>query len=292
LVSPFIAAYVLHKMPELTRLLACKDCGFRFFETRYDADEVAGLYLGYRGPNYFRSRHRCEFWYSKKTNDAIGSDSREIATRRAGVMAYLTKHVDASKIEKILDYGGDRGQFIPEQIGKERYVYEISKAQPVQGVTNLSERSQVAGRSYDLIMLCHVLEHCSDPIEVLNDIKALTRNGKERPLFYCEVPLEVYDLRWVGTSRFYETYLAMLSAVKPLLYAIDFYSTTARVKFGVIPPLGFLKQHEHINFFSVASLTALMNRAGFQVLGCDIVTNKRAVFPSVVKCLATTCAPL
>ncbi len=282
--SSFVASYVLNRDPELTRLFECTGCSFRFFEDRYDSREVAALYLDYRGDEYFSSRHGCEPWYTKKMNDTIGKDPVEIQTRKAKLSGFISAYVDPARLSTVLDYGGDKGQFIPDQLGSARFVYDISKVEPVPGVVSLFEKSDVADNRFDLVMLCHVLEHCSEPLQVLAELKALA--AKRGTLFCFEVPFEMYDLKFVPKSKRYEEYLKVVTGLKPLARALDFYSTVARVKFNVVPPLGFVKLHEHVNFFSVASMRALLERAGFEVRGCEVVTGEGFRFPSTVMCLA------
>jgi len=45
-----------------------------------------------------------------------------------------------------LDYGGDKGQFIPESIGKQKFVYELSDAAPVDGVARIASDIDLDGR--------------------------------------------------------------------------------------------------------------------------------------------------
>ena len=52
----------------------------------------------------------------------------------------------------------------------------------------------------------------------------------------------------------------------PLLLA-DFWSTGFRVKFGRILPRS-VKLHEHQNYFHVAAMSALVRKAGFELLEC------------------------
>jgi hypothetical protein len=59
-------------------------------------------------------------------------------------------------------------------------------------------------------------------------------------------------------------------AGRPLIrLAVDFWSTAMRVKFRLIPPLGFVKQHEHLNFFDAHSLPILLEHAGLSLLSCS-----------------------
>ncbi|MDO8644721.1 MAG: hypothetical protein Q7S00_07155, partial [bacterium] len=167
IVSPFIASYVLGKPPGLSPLCECTECSFRFFESRFDVDEIAHLYQDYRGKRYYQERHRHEFWYTDRINDGIGKDAKEIKIRQDRVEEMVHEELKGKEntvIQTVLDYGGDRGQFIPASLGKERFVYEISDVPTVPGVTAIKSVDEIHGRHFDFIMLCHVLEHCSEPI--------------------------------------------------------------------------------------------------------------------------------
>jgi hypothetical protein len=183
----------------------------------------------------------------------------------------------AKSIKTVLDYGGDRGQFIPEDLGTERYVYEISDAKAVEGVERLTS---VAGRHFDFIMLTHVLEHCSEPRDMLALLKPLAH---ENTLFYFEVPFERPSLAMAGKGAGQRRYLNALRRVKPLFQAVDLYSTVARIKFDLIPPFGLQKCSEHLNFFTESSLRALLASAGFELI--DSGTAALALGPLSVRIL-------
>lgn len=260
LVSPFVASYALGARPAPTRLRECTRCGLRFFEDRLTSDEAGRLYGGYRGDRYFAARRRAEPWYSRRLNDGIGASDEQIRVRHTLVERFLRARVDVDAIGDVLDFGGDRGQLIPPTIGKQRFVYEISGVTPVPGVTGIASAEDLAGRRFDLILLSHVLEHCSEPRDVLAEVRPLLRSKES--LLYVELPLERTDLRFVGRSGWYRRYLDVLRRTGPVLTAVDLYSTAFRVRFGVLPPLGFMKLHEHVNFFDVRSLRAMLEASG------------------------------
>lgn len=247
--------------------MECERCSFRFFDVRLTPEEVDRLYSGYRGDGYFAARHREEPWYSRKVNDGIGQDPAEIIARNRALESFLGEHVDATRIDKVLDYGGDRGQFIPASIGRQKYVFELSDAVPAEGVTRLAKESDIAPGAFDLVMLCGVLEHCSDPAEILRTLRKFGATGS---LLYIGVPYERYDVRFAGGGATYARYLDALLGVPPLLKLVDFYSAAARIRWDFIPPLGLVKCHEHLNFFNAQSITALLKRTGFSVLACEV----------------------
>ncbi len=261
IVSPFITTYACGSKPQLCGLCECRSCTFRFFDSRLTDEEIAKLYAGYRGDEYYKARHACEPWYTRAANDGIGGDTHEIASRKQNLTAVLGDH--AKSITTVLDYGGDRGQMIPDTLGQERFVYEISDAPTVDGVQRIT---QLNGRKFDFVMLAHVLEHCSEPKDMLNTLKPLLH---ERSLLYLEVPYERPTMSLAGTGSLQRNYLDMLLGMGPLLKIVDFYSTVARVKFNTIPPLGLQKCSEHLNFFTPASLKALLERNGLELIKSD-----------------------
>jgi hypothetical protein len=264
IVSPFLASYVLGKVPPLCSLAECELCAFRFFDSRLTSAEVEKLYAGYRGKDYFRVRHAVEPWYSAKVNDGIGGDPDEINKRNEALEAFLSRFVDVSAIERVLDYGGDRGQFIPASLGKRKFVYEVSDAATVNGVTRIGSDVELKSGRFDFVVLTGVLEHCSERLEILERLKKLA-SGPET-LFYIGVPYERFDLRLAGTGSLFRGYLEFLRHTGPFLIAADFYSTAVRVRWDAIPPLGFMKCHEHLNFFHEESMGTLLQRAGLKLI--------------------------
>ncbi len=278
-VAPFLAKYAVGQPPSRCKLLECSDCSFRFFDVRLSPDEVDRLYSGYRGEHYFKERHSCEFWYSRKVNNGIGGDPIEIADRVRAMERFVFPHIDLPKIQTVLDYGGDRGQFIPKSLGRSKYVFELSDAVPCAGVTRLGSEQALHSRKFDLIMLLGVLEHCSDPASTLVEkIRTLLLPGS---LLCIGVPHESYSLRFAGNGSLYRVYLDALLRIPFALIAVDFYSSAGRVRCGGVPPLGFVKCHEHLNFFNEKSMKALLERTGFEVV--DSVVETVVKYPARVE---------
>jgi len=260
IVAPFIAHYACGIDPQPCNLCECRSCTFRFFDSRLTDSEIARLYAGYRGSKYFEARHRDEYWYSASVNAAIGNDADEIVARKQNLSRLLEER--SSSIRSVLDYGGDRGQFIPDNLGEERYVFEISDAEPVDGVCRIES---VDGRQFDFVMLAHVLEHCSEPSIIAGELKKLANT---KTIFYFEVPYERPSLLLAQHGRLQRAYLDALLRSSSLLAIVDLYSTVCRVKLNCIPPLGLQKCSEHLNFFNEKSLRALLERSGYELLDC------------------------
>ncbi len=267
MLAPFLAHYAIGKPPSRCKLLECPACSFRFFDARLTPDEVEKLYSGYRGEQYFAERHRWEFWYSRKVNDGIGGDPEEVTARVRALESFLLPHLDGSRIATVLDYGGDRGQFIPHSLGTDKYVFELSDAEPVDGVSRIGSEQEMSAMKFDLIMALGVLEHCSDPGDVVAKLRSYLLPGS---LLVIGVPYERYGLRFAGKGNLYRGYLNALLRFPAALVAVDFYSTLGRVRLGGIPPLGLIKCHEHLNFFDQSSMTALLERSGFEIIDSSI----------------------
>jgi hypothetical protein len=262
--APFIASYALRAPVVPCALLECGACGLRYFDARYEPAELERLYAGYRGMEYFQARHRHEPWYLRRHNLGAGHDPRVVAERKAATTAILTPHVNPASLRRVLDYGGDTGQFIPDGIGQERDVYEVSDAVPVPGVRRLSEDRQLQQGHYHLVLLNHVLEHVVDPLALLRRVVDLLTPGTG--LLHVEVPLERYRLAGAGQGPSASARVAWLVQHPSVLKLVDLYSTVGRLGLGAIPPLGILKAHEHLNLFHAPSLEAACRAAGLQVL--------------------------
>jgi len=270
LVAPFIADFVLHTSVERCHLHECGRCGLRFFAERFTDQELARLYTDYRGPEYFRSRHRHEPWYTERFNRRIGHDSARSAARQAGLQSFLHASGVAAPFESILDYGGDAGQLIPQALTAHAYVYDISGVDAVPGVARIAKAADLTPAGYSLVLLSHVLEHVPDPVAMLGTLRDLAR--AEGGLVYVEVPFERPWMGLQGRGAATEKYLDLLRRTGPVLTLMDFYSSACRIKAGCLPPLGFCKLHEHINFFSPQSLRVAVERSGFSVLKLEPVS--------------------
>jgi len=265
LVAPFIAERALGRPPVPCSLITCPACGFRCFDGRFDEGEMERLYHGYRGEAYYRTRHGWEPWYTRKVNDGLSDDPGELLSRKKSAFSLISRFLEGASPARILDYGGDRGQFIPDELGGERCVYEISGRAPLPGIQAVESLAGLEG-SFDLVMICQVLEHLPDLSEQLD---ILHRVMGDEGVLYVEVPLERPDLRRAGSWPWNRRGLGWLAGHPWLLRCVDLYSTFFRVRRNVIPPWGFLKASEHINFFTAASLEALLRRKGLRVLACE-----------------------
>jgi SAM-dependent methyltransferase len=267
LIAPFIARYVLDSEPEVCALCRCGDCGLVYFGRPYSEAEIARLYADYRGERYLAIRHSFEPWYTRRFNEDIGGPAG-MAPRRRVYQATLAACPDSGTVDTVLDYAGDRGQMMEGGPGRAHFVFEISGAPPETGVTAIADPASLEGRAFDLVLLCGVVEHFSWP---LDQVKAAAQHVRPGGLLYVEVPDETFSIATIPQGGWYVRYLQILVGWPLIRLAVDFWSTAMRVKLRTIPPLGFVKQHEHLNFFDVRSLSRLLEAAELTLLSCAAV---------------------
>lgn len=189
--SPFIAEREFLGQSPKTKLITCQACGISYSSYRPSDVEMNQLYAGYRNEDYYTMRHKHEPQYTRTENEQ--SFSKEyIISRQDGLYDFLLGSV--SQIYTILDYGGDEGQFIPRQFKlAKKYVFDISGANAYEGVEKIGDFSELAGRKFDFVMCCHLLEHVSDPLQIISNIvDCVADNG----YLYIEVPFETKFLRY------------------------------------------------------------------------------------------------
>ena len=147
------------------------------------------------------------------------------------VEAVLSPYLPARP--KVLDWGGDSGINTPFRFMADLlHVYDISGVAVCEEATAVSLQ-ECCRHTYDLVTCSQVLEHVSYPVDLLRQI---TKSLRPQTILYLEVPFEAI----------FQTH------------------SDAR-------PLGERKRHwhEHVNFFSPKSLTALANSCGLEVLAAN-----------------------
>lgn len=249
LVAPFLAERIWRCQPFLVDLVRCNTCGFTFYNPRLDTAEEHRLYSGYRSDEYQRMRYTSEPWYTSSFNTRLGLPGA-YASRRSVVQSILHRHLPESRIDRVLDYGGNRGDLVDGLIeGSSAFVYDISSVAPVGSVTTTTDPR---GCKADLIINTHVLEHVGNPTQLMRDIIEAAPVGG---FVYVEVPCEsACDvsrlLKRVGQ-------MCVTSIARPKL---------AR---SVLRPSALYMMHEHVSYFTERSLATLIRRCGGVVIGVD-----------------------
>ena len=164
-------------------LLICDKCGFMGVDVRFDPEEERRYYQNYLESDY--NDHRISYegtmW---RDFEKFAKTDAYIDMRKARAFALLDCALVTSAIESVLDYGGNRGELIPNELSHaRRYLLEVDERQAVEGCQRIGRDDKV-----ELVMCSHVMEHVSFPAELLYDIKQyLVPNG----CVYIEVPDEI-----------------------------------------------------------------------------------------------------
>jgi SAM-dependent methyltransferase len=228
------------------------------------------MYSGYRGSEYQRRRARYEPWYSEKINNAIGHSSDVLTVRLQHLESLLSDALtrNSKKVSpptRVLDVGGDEGQFIPRIDSIiEKAVLEVSGVRPVEGAQVFASWSEVHNFSPDMIMMCHILEHIKEAREnVENASRVLKRGG----LLYIEIPLDrPVKIPRIFSTHWYMRYTKILCKIPLFFVFADLLSLVSRRFLGRPVPGAVIKQSEHINFFDGATVTTVVEKLGFELL--------------------------
>jgi hypothetical protein len=226
--------------------MGCDACGFRFHNPRLEPDEEARLYSDYRSPEYLQMRHDSEPWYTVNLNTSKGSQA-SYETRRAKLQSILGRQIKCDQIRRVLDYGGARGDLVRGLVpGAEAFVYDISGVPPVDGVKAVTNPAECAP---DLIVNTNVLEHVGFPQRLLKHMLQLAPAGG---MIFLEVPVE--DPLGFKQLAKRATQIALVGLLRP------------RLAPQVVRPATLYMMHEHVNYFTQASLSKLMQAASCSVI--------------------------
>lgn len=132
------------------------------------------------------------------------------------------------KIKSILDWGGGEGLNTP-MINSAEYVcvYDVSQDNKIKSIAGDKFNYK---DGFDLLVCMHVLEHVNSPVLLLQE---LLKHGKKGSLVYIEVPLEKEINAEHG---------------------------------GIKKGRRKTHWHEHINFFSIRSMNAMLGRCNLEVM--------------------------
>lgn len=210
----------------ITSIRVCIDCGFIGPDLSFPSEMLCGLYRDYRHDTYNNDRCSYEPDYLK-IQHLVGKNDLEIEGRLNNVDAFLKTHIDLSKINNVLDWGGGEGRFIPSDLIKKQIdILDVSN-EPL--INTRYRRVSEPKEKYDYIQLCHVLEHVSEPLSLIRHISSFS--GK-RGIIYIEVPQDRSDGE------------------------IDEFKKGTEKLTHII--------HEHINLYSKSSIRALGKTAGLK----------------------------
>lgn len=254
-----------------TALYECAKCGLQFFWRRYSSSELRFIYSDYRGDKYLKRRRRWEPWYSSKRNHLIGHDQRIETIRKQSVESFLSKFLNESSVLRIVDYGGDEGQFIPELLNVQfAGVFEVSGRPVRSGVSVLRSLEEVRSSAPNLIMLCHVLEHLTEPrIEFETILTTLSPGGH----VYIEVPLDSHRVKSPTPNCLISFY-----RLNRMFFVIsDLVSQICRFKFGWQSRFRLIKQSEHLQFFVLSTLNVIAQELRLNYVGSFTYLSDKSV---------------
>jgi hypothetical protein len=242
-----------------------------YFAETFSDDELQNMYAGYRSEEYFLKRNKFEPWYTQKINTAIGHSSVVLQLRRDHLGNLLQRMINEGQItspERVLDVGGDEGQFIPNIPSiRERGVLEVSGVSPVEDVLAISTWEQAKSFQPDMLMMCHVLEHTDSAREMIEEAMKLLVSGH---LLYLEVPLD--RPRKIGRifgSDSYRRYTRWLAGHPLFFRGADILSLVSRRFLGQPLVGSVIKQNEHINYFTPETLISVVSSCGFEEICCS-----------------------
>ena len=248
-----------------TALFECSHCESKFFSAKFSDTEIATMYEGYRDDTYLSRRHHWEPWYTKSVNRAIGHSEPTLIARKQHLTGLLLEQMSENKVvqpKRILDFGGDEGQFIPDlESVVSRAVLEISKVSPRKDVISLGSWDDAKNFQPDFIMICHVLEHVDNPRELIQQASDILPVGG---LLYVEVPLDYPPtLGESFTKTSYLKRLKFMRKIRPLWIFADFLGLVSKRFLGRQLTGTVVKQSEHINYFREKSLKSLCQEFNF-----------------------------
>jgi hypothetical protein len=256
--SSFIADRIWSTKPFKIKFLKCKDCGIHFYNLRFDNKEASRLYDGYRDEKYQSLRLKHEKWYTKELNKLIENNPIENKNRKGNLSEIVNKFIRPADIKNVLDFGGDQGQRIIDEFSHaNRFVYDISGTNPLPGIYKIKNISESKQKKFDFIMCCHVLEHVTFPIEIINQIKMFSH---QNTIFYFEIPNDS------PLSIIKKKNLA-IDTIKKILFSYpNIFSFFYNIMYQIGKPLNVFQMHEHINHFSIESSKKMLSSQGFEII--------------------------
>ena len=247
-----------------TLYFVCSKCKTGWADIFYSNHEMQNLYQDYRGVNYLRVRSKWESTYSTNFNSSIDSGDSHLNLRRSQMEEIIDTNFYSfiSTTNSVLDIGGGHGGLMPNWPGiLSKYVLDISGAETEVGIKSVRSWNEISvSRPFDLIMICGILEHLTQPFKFLEETKINLSNlnlATVETLFYFEVPGGVPSRK----KMFLKFIWAFLFSLSP--YFWNRYDKIINRKGINNYPLRIA---EHIQFFTPLGLRKLLESNGFEVI--------------------------
>lgn len=175
------------------KMIHCNDCNFVSSNIRFTEEEEARFYKDYGERPYLDHRIQYEGNPMIAATFAMCSDPQYVERRKQYMIELMKDHLDLSKINYVLDFGGGIGDLIPDEFirpqgGGMRYVLDFSDKNPISGIASIKNKNECP--LVDLLICAHTLEHVSYPS---NFIKMMKEYIKPNAFIYLEVPNERKD---------------------------------------------------------------------------------------------------
>ena len=194
---PFLQERMFLRKPPSTFMVFCPNCGTCYSSYRPNDEEITRLYNGYRNDDYLKQRQKYEPAYTAEFNRSLSGEGN-CAERKNGLASFLQDTINLEDVKFVLDFGGDKGQFIPDEFASaKRYVYDISGVNVLDGINRIDDFQQLSEIPWDFIMCCHVMEHLPDIQAYFRQLVSYMRIGT---YLYIEVPYERLgnmDFAWI-----------------------------------------------------------------------------------------------
>jgi 2-polyprenyl-3-methyl-5-hydroxy-6-metoxy-1,4-benzoquinol methylase len=165
--------------------LHCKKCDYVGTDIRFSRNEEIAYYQNYMKEEY--CRHRAKYENDGAYESLMYYSSPEYQTLRKNAAGkFLSEKLDLSTITSVLDFGGDTGAMIPDELQHAaRYVTDIQERELVAGVKTVNSPDECG--PVDLLICGHTLEHVSEPGPFMFQIRSYMKPGS---LIYMEIPIE------------------------------------------------------------------------------------------------------
>ena len=165
--------------PRVFRFRRCNRCALVYFSPRPEDCDMA---VKYEAINQYHDTKL------REANLARRYDRPAHTALRSRGIRERVERVRPIRNDKILDVGGAEGHnlhsFVPDN---ECFVIDYEHCKLVAGVKYLCQMvdEAPAGTEAGLALMCHIVEHLTDPVRDLKRVRGLLRPGG---LFYVEVP--------------------------------------------------------------------------------------------------------